>query len=300
MQRGMARFDVEGFDVSTRFTRLLATQSDQLWILLGRWRRCGGGVHRRYARRTHPMTMCGFWDSKKELGVCPVPLSMLWRRTSTAKCGWARCKARRCSISHRPCSTAEGFDAQQILIEQDGNFQFLLETETVWDIALDGGNRKWLATVNNGVFLLSPDGREQVAHFTAENSPLLANEVYDLAIDQQSGMVYFATPMGLTSYRGEATNFRAELDGGGLRIFPNPWRPEYTEQVTIDGLAFGSELHILDASGARVRKVESAGGRAVWDTKDDRGRLVPEGVYYLLAGEDAGKSGASGKMVILR
>ena len=195
---------------------------------------------------------------------------------------------------------AEGFDAQQILIEQDGNFQFLLETETVWDIALDGGNRKWLATVNNGVFLLSPDGREQVAHFTAENSPLLANEVYDLAIDQQSGMVYFATPMGLTSYRGEATNFRAELDGGGLRIFPNPWRPEYTEQVTIDGLAFGSELHILDASGARVRKVESAGGRAVWDTKDDRGRLVPEGVYYLLAGEDAGKSGASGKMVILR
>ena len=47
-------------------------------------------------------------------------------------------------------------DAQQILIEQDGNFQFLLETETVWDIALDGGNRKWLATVNSGVFLLSP------------------------------------------------------------------------------------------------------------------------------------------------
>ena len=28
--------------------------------------------------------------------------------------------------------------------------------------------------------------------------------------------------------------------------------------------------------------------------------LFPEGVYFMLVGEDAGKTGASGKMVILR
>jgi len=38
----------------------------------------------------------------------------------------------------------------------------------------------------------------------------------------------------------------------------------------------------------------------LWDTLDDQGRPVPEGVYFLLAGEASGKSGASGKMVILR
>jgi hypothetical protein len=195
---------------------------------------------------------------------------------------------------------SDGFDAQQILIEQDGNFQFLLETETVWDIALDGGNRKWVATLSSGVFLLSPDGRTQVAHFTASNSPLLSDEVYDVAMDQESGMVYFATPGGVTSYRGDATNFRSELQAGGIRIFPNPWRQDSGSDVTIDGLAFGSEVHILDASGSRVRMIESAGGRAIWDTMDDMGQPVPEGVYFLLAGEAAGKTGASDKMVILR
>ena len=70
--------------------------------------------------------------------------------------------------------------------------------------------------------------------------------------------------------------------------------------MTIDGLAFASEVHVLNAAGERVRKLESAGGRAVWDTMDDVGRPVPEGVYFLLAGEAAGKSGTSSKMVILR
>ncbi|MED5334987.1 MAG: ABC transporter substrate-binding protein, partial [Bacteroidota bacterium] len=173
-------------------------------------------------------------------------------------------------------------------------------TETVWDIALDGGNRKWVATVNSGVFLLSPDGREQVAHFTAENSPLPSNEVYDVAIDQASGLVYFATPNGVTSFRGTATNFVSELGQSSLTIFPNPWRPEYPPAVTIDGLAFGSEVHSVDAAGRRVRQLDSAGGRVVWDTLDDEGYPVSEGVYFALAGEADSRSGGSGKMVILR
>ena len=37
-------------------------------------------------------------------------------------------------------------DAQQILMEQDGNVQILLETEFVNSIAVDGANRKWIGT----------------------------------------------------------------------------------------------------------------------------------------------------------
>jgi hypothetical protein len=83
-------------------------------------------------------------------------------------------------------------------------------------------------------------------------------------------------------------------------VFPNPWRAEYDPVVTMDGLAFGTELHILNAGGERVRKLESAGGRAVWDTLNDQGQPVPSGVYFLLAGEDEGRTGGSGKLVILR
>ncbi len=38
------------------------------------------------------------------------------------------------------------FDAQQILIEQDGNIQILLETEQINCITIDGANRKWIGT----------------------------------------------------------------------------------------------------------------------------------------------------------
>lgn len=292
-------FEVDGFDVTTRFTRILATQSDQLWILLGDGK--GIAVISTGGTPSDPVDDdIRFLNQLEGQGGLPSSFVYALEEDLDGEIWVGTLQGP--AVFYQPQALFEtgGFDAQQILIEQDGNFQLLLETETVWDIALDGGNRKWVATQGSGVFLLSPDGRSEVAHFTASNSPLLSDEVYDVAIDQESGMVFFATPGGVTSYRGDATNFRSELQQGGIRVFPNPWRPNVSAGVTIDGLAFGSEVHILDASGARVRMIESAGGRAIWDTLDDRGYPVPEGVYFLLAGEAAGKSGAAGKMVILR
>ena len=292
-------FDVEGLDVSSRFTSVLATQSEQVWIVMGGGQ--GVVVMSTGGTPADPADDDVRFLSQQE-GEGGLPSSFVFSVEEDLDGEVWVGTLQGPAVFYQPQAlfTAEGFDAQQILIEQDGNFQFLLETEKVQDIALDGGNRKWLATLNNGAFLLSPDGRTEVAHFTVDNSPLLSNEVYDIAIDQESGLVYFATPQGLTSYRGEATNFTVELNGGGLRIFPNPWRPEFEPVVTIDGLAFGSEVHIMSAGGERVKKLESAGGRAVWDTTNDLGQPVPEGVYFMLVGEDAGKTGASGKMVILR
>ena len=290
-------FELEGLDASTRFWKLLATQADQVWMVLG----SGEGVAVLSTGGTpsdpsdDDFRILGQGDGGLPSGfVYAVEEDLdgeIWLGTLQGP-----------AVFYQPSGLfgPDPIDAQQILIEQDGNYQLLLETEIVQDIALDGGNRKWLATINSGVFLVSPDGREQVAHFTAENSPLPTDEVYDITIDQSNGTVYFATPNGLTSFSGTATNFVSELGGEDLSVFPNPWRPEYPPTVTIDGLAFGSEVHIVDAAGRRVRRLDSAGGRAVWDTYDDEGRPVPEGVYFALAGEAVGKSGGSGKMVILR
>ncbi|MCI5081917.1 MAG: hypothetical protein MRY78_09500, partial [Saprospiraceae bacterium] len=48
------------------------------------------------------------------------------------------------------------------IVEQDGFNAFLLETEDVQTIAVDGANRKWIGT-KNGVFVLSPTGEEEIA-----------------------------------------------------------------------------------------------------------------------------------------
>ena len=83
------------------------------------------------------------------------------------------------------------FDAQQVYVEQAGISQYLLESEVVTAIAVDGANNKWFGTANAGVFYMSSDGTEQIHHFTAENSPLLNNNILSISIDHQSGEVFF-------------------------------------------------------------------------------------------------------------
>ena len=163
-------FGLEGLDVSTRIWQVFATQSDQVWLLLGD----GEGVAVLSTGGTpsdptdddipHP------WARAK--GGCPVV--RLCRRGGPRRGDLAGHPAGtgRVLSAIRACLAPDPIDAQQILIEQDGNFQLLLETKSFRTSPSTAGNRKWLATVNNGVFLLSPDGREQVAHFTAANSPL--------------------------------------------------------------------------------------------------------------------------------
>ena len=292
-------FSLEGLGTDTRFTRVLATQGGQVWMALGD----GQGVA---VLDTGDSPNDASDDDFRILGQgegqggLPSPFVYALEEDLDGEVWVGTLQGP--AVFYQPSGLfgVDPIDAQQILIEQDGNFQFLLETETILDIALDGGNRKWLATVNSGVFLLSPDGREQVTHFTAAQSPLPSNEVYDVAIDQSSGLVYFATPNGITSYRGTATNFVSELGNAELTVFPNPWRPGDPPNITIDGLAFGSEVHIVDASGRLVRRLDGAGGRVFWDMADAHGQPVPEGVYFALAGESGGNSGGSGKMVILR
>ncbi len=292
-------FSLEGLGTATRFTRVLATQSGQVWIALGD----GQGVAVLATGDTpndpsdDDFRILGQGEGQ---GGLPSPFVYALEEDLDGEVWVGTLQGP--AVFYQPSGLFEidPIDAQQILIEQDGNFQFLLETETILDIALDGGNRKWLATVNSGVFLLSPDGREEVTHFTSAQSPLPSNEVYDVAIDQSSGLVYFATPNGITSYRGTATNFVSELGNSELTVFPNPWRPGDPPNITIDGLAFGSEVHIVDAAGRLVRRLDGAGGRVFWDMMDVQGQPVPEGVYFALAGESGGNSGGSGKMVILR
>src|SRR5690606_4767217 len=125
-------------------------------------------------------------------------------------------------------------DTQPIIILEDGIPQELLYHQTIADIEVDGANNKWISTTDSGVFLLSPNGQETLARFTKDNSPLPSNTVLDIAIDPASGEVFFATPNGLVSFKGSTTAPNENLQN--LRAYPNPVRPGFNGNVTIDGL----------------------------------------------------------------
>ncbi len=178
------------------------------------------------------------------------------------------------------------FDAQQILVEVDGYVENLLANETVTAIAVDGANRKWLGTQSAGVFLVSPDGTEQIHHFTEENSPLFSNTITDIAINHQTGEVYIGTSKGLLSYMSDATQ-GYEIHQK-VSVYPNPVRPEFNGIIAIKGLVEDADVKITDLNGTLVYETTALGGQAVWDGKNGYGVRVRTGVYLVFSSNSFG------------
>ena len=166
-------------------------------------------------------------------------------------------------------------------LEQDGFGANLLVTENIQSIAIDGANRKWIGT-NNGLFIQSPDGREQIAFFNTENSPLFDNTIIDIAINPENGEAFIGTNNGVISLRGDATEGQP-INSADVYAFPNPVRPEYNGPIAIKGLATDANVKITDVSGQLIFETTALGGQAIWDGRDFSGRKASTGVYLVFS-----------------
>lgn len=177
-------------------------------------------------------------------------------------------------------------DAAQIIVELDGFPAILLEDEFVRVIAIDGANRKWIGT-DNGAFLLSEDGLEQLVHFTTLNSPLLDNGIRAITVNGETGEVFFGTEKGIISYRGEATAGGAVHED--VYVFPNPVREDYDGPIAIRGLVQDADVRITDVDGRMVYATTALGGQAIWDGRRvDNGERAATGVYLVFSSDPFG------------
>ncbi|MEQ6125060.1 two-component regulator propeller domain-containing protein [Pseudotenacibaculum sp. MALMAid0570] len=191
---------------------------------------------------------------------------------------------------------ADVTDAQPIIILDDGVPRRLLGEQIVNTIAVDGANNKWFGTDNGGVTYTNPNGQTTIANFSSENSPLPSNRIVKIAVDEETGKVYFATDKGVVAYNSNVSPFGDTL--GEVYAYPNPVR-KFHNTVTIDGrngtsLPRGTNVKIIDVAGNLVYETnvvegqELQGGKVVWDKTNLAGKKVASGVYIvLLSNEDA-------------
>ncbi len=185
--------------------------------------------------------------------------------------------------------TGQNFDAQQILVEVGGYVQPLMESEVVNCIVVDGANRKWIGTDKGGVFLLSPDGTEEIYHFTTENSPILSNSIGSIAITPETGEVFFGTYEGLISFKSTATEAPpAYTDSVLVYAYPNPVKPDYTGTIAVKNLVYNSWVKITDIYGNLIFETRALGGQAVWDGKMPDGTKPRSGVFLVFATDNDG------------
>ena len=195
--------------------------------------------------------------------------------------------------------TGTDFDAQQILVPRNdgtGLADILLVTETVTAIAVDGGNRKWVGTQRAGIFLFSPDGLEEIHHFTSENSPLLSNNITGITIDK-NGEVFIGTDKGLISYRGTATP--GNVTYSDVYAYPNPVRQNYTGLIAIKGLVTNASVKITDSYGNLVYETKAEGGQAVWDGYTFNHVHVSTGVYLVFVTNSDGTESMVTKILVM-
>lgn len=187
----------------------------------------------------------------------------------------------------------------KITREDNANYaDYLLENEQINAIVVDGNNRKWVGTANNGLYLLSADGKETIHHFTSENSPFTSNAIMDLVIDNKTGELYIVSSTGLFLYQSDA--MEGAMSYSKAYAYPNPVRETYTGPITIAGLMENSQVRISDTEGRIIHEGDSNGGVYVWDGNDLNGRRVNTGIYFIYAAQADGSSKMVTKIAIIK
>lgn len=176
---------------------------------------------------------------------------------------------------------------------------YLLDNSNIRCIAVDGANQKWFGT-DNGVYLVSDDCNTQIYHFDTDNSPLISNIVYSIAVNNNTGKVYFATDKGLCSFNNGIVGSNSEMIKDNVYAYPNPVKPDYTGKINIVGLSFNANIKIVSTNGTLINEGRSAGGSYSWDGCDLNGKKVASGIYMVETATESGEKGIVCKIAIIR
>ena len=177
---------------------------------------------------------------------------------------------------------------------------YLLTGTEVSAIAVDAGNRKWIGTTGAGIYLVNEDGSEVLQHFTSADTPLLSDNIFDIAIDSISGKMFIATDCGLCSYKTDVTTAVPTLEKSNVHVYPNPVKVEYKGSVNITGLTLGSEVKVPSTGGQLVARGNSIGGSWQWNLcHTTNGERVAPGVYFIVIATADGKQSVAAKIAVM-
>lgn len=196
--------------------------------------------------------------------------------------------------------TGGNFEAERTVVSVEAGSSLggnILESEIINCITIDGGDRRWFGT-DKGAWLYDNDGSTLIYHFTRENSPLPSNNILSIGINENTGEVFFGTDKGLISFRSDAMPAAKNFEN--LKIFPNPVRPDFDGNISIEGLMDNSIVKITDINGNLVHQTFSNGGLATWNCRTFSGERPSTGVYLVFCMSADGEQTEAGKILFIK
>jgi hypothetical protein len=198
-------------------------------------------------------------------------------------------------------------NAEPVIILDNGVPQKLLGDQTINSIAIDGADNKWFGTSSGGALQTNPNGSTTLQNFNKNNSPLPSNNILKIAVDNNLGLVYFATDKGIVAFNSNVASYGEILPE--VYAYPNP-STNTNEFITIDGrngthLPKGTNIKILDAAGNLVYETnvkegeELYGGKVIWNKTNLAGKKVASGIYIVLLSANENTESKVAKIAII-
>ena len=163
-------------------------------------------------------------------------------------------------------------------------------------IDVDHQGNIWTHSPTQGVHVLLENTTywPDINGFRSSNSPLLSDEVRDIAFDEKRNLVYIATSKGVNILR--IPFGQGKLDYSGVKVFPSPFYIPPSKPMKVDGLIFESSMMVMTLDGKIVRHIPTQGigidgDQLSWDGRDEAGDYVSSGVYLLaIYGKDGSQT----------
>lgn len=177
---------------------------------------------------------------------------------------------------------------------------YLLDAVYTTCVEIDAANRKWIGTLNSGLYLFDSDELQTVHHFTAEDTPLPSNTIESLALNHVSGELFIGTDRGIVSYSSDATGVEETYYEDKVYAYPNPVVSYYDGLITVVGLKANTQVKVVNTAGRLVAEGTSLGGSFTWNGRTPQGQRVATGVYYVLGCDEEGREGIVTKVLFVK
>lgn len=170
-----------------------------------------------------------------------------------------------------------------------------LNNQYINDILMDPTGNAWIVT-QNGIYIVSYNTFELVKIINTSNSPLKTNNIYSICGNFENGTIYFGSDNGLYSVK---TNIIEPKDKYDILCYPQPFKLNKDEYLSIDGLASNTELKIITVNGEFVRSLQTTSRKTYWDGRDANNKKVSSGVYFVIGTSETTNSTGVQKIIVI-
>ena len=168
-------------------------------------------------------------------------------------------------------------DQPDLVFTQPGQVRTVLTDVIPHALAFDAQQRIWVSTEGKGLYLLSPDGRELLAHFTTSNSSLPSDDVSALAFDVAHSTLWLST----TNCFVASLEYETYEFGTQEPFTSSAYSWSTGQTITIFNVQDGTLASILNSQGYPVLQTQSTGGLIHLDAS-----LLPID-HYTVSGTDS-------------